>query len=123
MPTPAHNVPLPFVLPPAALHIADRISTKLMTLVDAVGIILTNRSAPTSPDHPALALFFRLSAIITTLIRLSLDGPRTRAKPKPITPTDPDPAPRARSPRPDRIPSPRRPPGWVLAVLPDSPPP
>ena len=118
LPTPTQKVLLPFVLPPAALHAADRLITALMTLVRAVADIATS-STPACPDHAAQTLFVRLSRLVTTLIRISAFGIRTRAEPKPTNPARAHPAPIARPTRPGPTQSLPRRPGWLLAALPD----
>ncbi len=107
------------MLPPAALHVADRLITTLMTLLRAVA---PRALAPTLPEAAKQTLFFRLSRLVTHLIHISNFGVRGLATPKPATQA-PD---RQPSPAPHRRPTrrmataglPRRP-GWLLAALPE----
>ncbi len=119
LPTPPAYVPLPFVLPPAALDAADRLITTLMSLV-AVAPVALARGTLTFDEFAAHTLFLRLSRLITRLIRLSHFGVPTRKAPAP--------APASAANRPVRAsgdPTPRLPsrPGWLLAALPDLAPP
>ena len=105
------------MLTSALINAADRLIATLMTLLRAVA---PNATIPAFPNNAAQNLFFRLTDIVTTLIRVSAFGIRAPAK-RAVTqspqssPTDPAP------PRPPRDPAqclPRRP-GWLLAALPD----
>ncbi len=103
------------MLLPAALHVTDRLIATLMTLVRAVAAVAHASDTPTAPRCAAQDLFFRLSDLVTAVIRIGLVG--FRARPASTTPA---PAPlRARALRPN--PAPRRPNrrGWLLAILPD----
>ena len=109
------------MLPLPSLYASDRLSIVVMALLDAVGASITGLGLR-RPDHDhAPALFFRLSAIIRAIIRLTLDGPR--AKPKATTRKPaPDPAPPAPRRPSGHVPTPRLPPGWILDLLPDTAP-
>ena len=110
------------MLPPATLHLADRLITTLMTLVRALAPSATAPTTTTLPIAAAQALFFRLNHLVIRLIRISSFGIRAPANREPETEAPDgvaDPAARSpRSPRPRASRLPRRP-GWLLAVLPD----
>jgi hypothetical protein len=122
LPTPTPYVPFPFVLSPAARHVADRLASALMALLRAVAPSDTAASTPTLPQAAAQTLFFRLAHLVTHLIRISNFGVRTPTNPKPATQAPDHPAPAAKPSQPTRtVPAanlPRRP-GWLLAALPE----
>ncbi len=113
---PPRYVPFPFVLPPPALQIADRLITTLMILLRAVA---PQAPTPTLREAAKQTLFFRLTRLVTHLIRISNFGLPAPAKPKPA-PQAPDQAPSPRRPtRPGATASLPRRPGWLLAALPE----
>ncbi len=106
------------MLPPAALDIADRLITALMTLVRAVAPVALARGTPTFDEFAAHTLFLRLSGLITRLIRISNFGVPARAAPAPTEPSAPGAPPLPPAPRDAAMRLPSRP-GWLLDALPE----
>ncbi len=109
------------MLPPAALHVADRLITTLMTLFHAVAHVAGTGSTPTLPVTAAETLFFRLHRLVLRLIRISNLGVPAPRQPAPAAPPQPL-TQRPPTPRLPPLPALPRRPGWLLAALPDAAP-